>query len=66
MQNSPRTPKTPSTRKELTLEKKEVLNRIDKGDSYRKIGCSLGQISAIKKSKRKIDEAIEDNEQPKF
>ena len=65
MQNSP---KTPNTRKELTLEKKEVLNRITKGASYRKIqeqfGCSFGQISTIKKSKRKIDEAIKDNEQP--
>ena len=37
MQNSPRTPKTPNTRKELTLEKKEVLNRITKGALYRKI-----------------------------
>ena len=69
MKNSPRTPKTPNTRKKLGyLRNKDVLNRIVKGDSYRKIkeefGCSREQISTIKKSKRKINEAIEDSEKP--
>jgi uncharacterized protein YerC len=52
MQNSPKPTKT---RIELSLgDKKEVLNRLSKGDSYRKIqkdyGCSIGQINNIKNS----------------
>jgi hypothetical protein len=61
--------KTQKSRNELTLDdKKDVLNRLSAGESYRKIQldykCSIGQISNIKNSKRKIEEAIEDNENP--
>jgi hypothetical protein len=52
---------------ELTLkQKKEVLEKVEKGVPYRQIQqefkCSLGSITKIKNNKRVIEEAIEENQ----
>jgi hypothetical protein len=52
---------------ELTLkQKKDVLEKVEKGVPYRQIQqefkCSLGSITKIKNNKRVIEEAIEENQ----